>query len=98
MVAFAAEGDCAWRGEVQVVVNDDRAFRRVGENGDRLFVGVHPGSAARESSLPNLATPYLLPHLNVHRLVHVMERRFGDLAGPTAALCYDVVQVCGILT
>jgi hypothetical protein len=25
-----------------------------------------------------------------------MERHFGDLAGPAAALCHDVVQVCGI--
>jgi hypothetical protein len=31
---------------VQVVVDDDRGLRRVGENRYRLFVGMHPGSAA----------------------------------------------------
>ncbi len=92
---------------MQVVVDDDRGLRRVGENGDRLFVGMHPGSAARESSdqeahhepsLPHLVVPHLLPRLDVHRLVHVVERRFGDLAGSAAALCHDVVQVCRVFT
>lgn len=31
--------------------------------------------------------------LNLHRLVHIMQRRFGDLACPGASLCHDVVQV-----
>ena len=53
MVALTAERDGARRGEVEVVVDDHRSFRRGGENGDRLFVGVHPGSAARESSDQN---------------------------------------------
>lgn len=29
----------------------------------------------------------------MHRLVHVVEGRLGDLAGATAALCHDVIQV-----
>ena len=34
--------------------------------------------------------------LYLHRLGYVGERRFGDLAGPAAALCHDVVQARGI--
>jgi len=34
--------------------------------------------------------------LDLHRLGYVVERRFGDLAGPAAAFCHDVVQVRGI--
>ena len=29
--------------------------------------------------------------LNLHRLVHILERRFSHFAGPVAALCYDVI-------
>src|SRR3954470_258383 len=46
VVAFTTERDCARRCEVQVVVDDDGGLRRVGEYRDRLFVGMHPGSAA----------------------------------------------------
>jgi hypothetical protein len=31
--------------------------------------------------------------LYLHRLVHILQRRFGDLAGLVASLCHDVVQV-----
>jgi hypothetical protein len=34
--------------------------------------------------------------LDVHCFVHIMQRRFGDLAGPAAALCHNVVQVCRV--
>ena len=34
--------------------------------------------------------------LDLHRFGYVVERCSGDLAGPAAALCHDVVQVCGI--
>ncbi len=65
VVAFAAERDDARRSKVQIVVDDDRGFRRVGENGDRLFVGMHPGSAARESSDQGAAHERPLPYLAV---------------------------------
>ena len=34
--------------------------------------------------------------LDVHRFVHIVERRFGDLAGPPAAFRYDVIQARGV--
>jgi len=71
VVAFTAESDCTLRRELQVVVNEDRGLRRVGEKGDRL---------------------------DVHGFVHIMQRRFGDLAGPSATLGHNVVQVRGIFT
>src|ERR1051326_6450103 len=36
--------------------------------------------------------------LDIHRLVHVMERRFGDFAGSAAAISHDVSEVRGIFT